>query len=133
MLDETTKKRVQNQPVCRGFPPLVLKRLYNLSDEQMEYQLLDRHSYQRFCGLVDAARLPDRPTIGHFENRIGVAGAEAPFAAVEQQILQHGYVARGGQIIDGGYLQHQAPGVSRSGSYQGGSMPVMCQIMGKWP
>ena len=30
---------------------LVLKRLYNLSDGQMEYQLLDRHSYQRFCGL----------------------------------------------------------------------------------
>ena len=27
---------------------LVLKRLYNLSDEQMEYQLLDRGSYQRF-------------------------------------------------------------------------------------
>ncbi len=45
---------------------LVLKRLYNLSDEQMEYQLLDRHSYQRFCGLVDAARLPDRTTIWHF-------------------------------------------------------------------
>lgn len=79
---------------------LVLKRLYNLSDEQMEYQLLDRHSYQRFCGLVDAARLPDRTTIWHFENRIGVAGAEALLAAVEQQILQHGYVARGGQIID---------------------------------
>lgn len=77
---------------------LVLKRLYNLSDEQMEYQLLDRHSYQRFCGLVDAARLPDRTTIWHFENRIGVAGAEALFAAVEQQILQHGYVARGGQM-----------------------------------
>ena len=79
---------------------LVLKRLYNLSDEQMEYQLLDRHSYQRFGGLVDAARLPDRATIWHFENRIGVNGAEALFAAVEQQILQHGYVARGGQIID---------------------------------
>ena len=30
---------------------LVSKRLYNLSDGQMEYQLLDRHSYQRFCGL----------------------------------------------------------------------------------
>lgn len=31
----------------------VLKRLYNLSDEQMEYQLLDRMSYQRFySGLV---------------------------------------------------------------------------------
>ncbi len=49
---------------------------------------------------MDTARLPDRTTIWHFENRIGVAGAEALFAAVEQQILQHVYVARGGQIID---------------------------------
>jgi hypothetical protein len=31
---------------------LILKRLYNLCDEQMEYQLLDRMSYQRFCGLT---------------------------------------------------------------------------------
>lgn len=30
---------------------LVLKRLYNLPDEQMEYQLLDRMSYQCFCLL----------------------------------------------------------------------------------
>ena len=42
---------------------LVLKRLYNLSDEQMEYQLLDRMSYQRFCGLADSANVPDRTTI----------------------------------------------------------------------
>ena len=54
---------------------LALKRLYNLSDEQMKYQLLDRHSYQRFCGLLDAAHLTDRTTIWHFENRIGVGGA----------------------------------------------------------
>lgn len=88
-----------------GYPPyptevmvriLVLKRLYNFSDEQMEYQILDCHSYQRFCGLLDAARLPDRTTIWHFENHIGVTGAEALFAAVEQQVLQHGYLARGG-------------------------------------
>ncbi len=78
---------------------LVLKRLYNLSDEQMEYQLLDRRSYQRFCGLFDAANLPDRTTIWTFENRIGVAGgAAALFLAVERQLLQHSYVARGGQI-----------------------------------
>jgi len=46
---------------------LVLKRLYNLSDEQMEYQLLDRMSYQRFCGLEDAMNIPDRTTIWTFE------------------------------------------------------------------
>ena len=53
---------------------LVLKRLYNLSDEQMEYQLLDRMSYKRFCGLANATHVPDRTTVWTFENRIGEAG-----------------------------------------------------------
>ncbi|MDD4915885.1 MAG: transposase [Methylococcales bacterium] len=30
---------------------LLLQQLYNLSDEQLEYQLLDRLSFQRFAGL----------------------------------------------------------------------------------
>ena len=37
---------------------LILKCLYNLSDEQMEYQLLDRMSYQRFCLLADSVNDP---------------------------------------------------------------------------
>jgi IS5 family transposase len=37
---------------------LVLKRLYNLSDEQMAYQLLDRMSYKRFCDLANATQHP---------------------------------------------------------------------------
>lgn len=37
---------------------------------------------------------------GILRTGIEVAGAEALFAVVEQQILQHGYLARGGQIID---------------------------------
>jgi transposase, IS5 family len=79
---------------------LVLKRLYNLSDEQMEYQLLDRMSYKRFCGLVNAANVPDRTTVWTFENRIGEAGATALFDGVSAQLLQRGFIARGGQIID---------------------------------
>lgn len=43
---------------------VVLKRLYNLSDEQMEYQVLARMSYQRFCGLGQARNIPDRTTFG---------------------------------------------------------------------
>lgn len=79
---------------------LVLKRLYNLSDEQMEYQLLDRMSYQRFCGLADLASIPDRTTIWIFENRIGEASAQSLFEGVERQLLKQGYIARGGPIID---------------------------------
>ena len=79
---------------------LVLKRLYNLSDEQMEYQLLDRMSYKRFCGLANATNVPDRTTVWTFENRIGEAGAKALFEGVSAQLLQKGFIARGGQIID---------------------------------
>jgi IS5 family transposase len=79
---------------------LVLKRLYNLSDEQMEYQLLDRMSYKRFCGLALATNIPDRTTVWVFENRIGEAGAQAIFDGVTTQLLKKGFIARGGQIID---------------------------------
>ena len=81
---------------------LVLKRLYNLSDEQMEYQLLDRMSYKRFCGLAQAINIPDRTTVWVFENRIGEAGAKAIFDGVTTQLLKKGFIARGGQIIDAG-------------------------------
>lgn len=42
---------------------MVLKRLYNLSDEQVEYQLRDRLSFLRFVqlGLGDSG--PDSRTI----------------------------------------------------------------------
>ena len=79
---------------------LVLKRLYNLSDEQMEYQLLDRMSYKRFCGLAQATNIPDRTTVWVFENRIGAAGAKAIFDGVATQLLRKGFMARGGQIVD---------------------------------
>jgi transposase, IS5 family len=103
--------RIAPRPVSTlgGRPPyptetmiriLVVKRLHNHSDEQMEFLLLDRMSYQRFCGLSDAANIPDRTTIWTFENRIGAIGAQALFDAMEQQLLRHGYMARCGQIID---------------------------------
>jgi IS5 family transposase len=79
---------------------VVLKRLYGLSDEQMEFQLLDRMSFKRFCGLEHSRTVPDRTTIWLFENRIGAAGAQALFEAVKRQIERKGYIARGGQIVD---------------------------------
>ncbi|GGY20372.1 hypothetical protein GCM10011289_24960 [Paludibacterium paludis] len=57
-------------------------------------------SYQRFCGLGQAINIPDRTTIWTFENRIGESGARALFDGVSAQLLKHGYIARGGQIID---------------------------------
>ena len=64
--------------------------------EQMEYQLLDRMSYQHFCLLQDTLNIPDRNTIWRFAQRIGVNGAAALLQDVDAQLQRHGYMARGG-------------------------------------
>ncbi len=80
---------------------LVIQQLYNLSDEQMEFQLLDRLSFQRFVGLRQSSQAPDRTTIWTFKERLIKAGAaERIFEAVNRQLDRHGYIARGGQMID---------------------------------
>lgn len=66
----------------------------------MAYQLSNRMSHQRFCGLGQEVKIPDRTTIWTFGNRIGEAGAQALFDGVSAQLLRQGYIARGGQVID---------------------------------
>ena len=45
------------------FRILVLQSLYNLSDEQIEYQVRDRLSFTRFLGLGLESRIPDGTTL----------------------------------------------------------------------
>lgn len=85
---------------------LLIQQLFNLSDEQMEFQLLDRLSYQRFVGLRSSSQIPDRTTIWTFKERLIAAGAsESIFDAVNRQLAKHGFIARGGQMIDASFVQ----------------------------
>jgi transposase, IS5 family len=80
---------------------IVLQQLYNLSDEQMEFQLLDRLSFQRFVGLRHSSQIPDRTTVWTFKERLIKADAsDTLFDAVNRELDKHGYIARCGQIID---------------------------------
>ena len=80
---------------------LVLQQLFNLSDEQMEFQLLDRMSFQRFAGLKNTARVPDRNTIWNFREWLVQAKVEhLIFDEVQRQLQLNGFNAREGQIID---------------------------------
>jgi IS5 family transposase len=54
---------------------LLIQQLFNLSDEQMEFQLLDRLTFQRFVGLRAGSQIPDRTTIWSFKVRLIQAGA----------------------------------------------------------
>ena len=81
---------------------IVLQQLYgNLSDEDTEYALLDRGSWQRFIGMADARDLPDARTIWHFKNQLAQTGSVSElFAQVQEQLNAAGLVAKGGQMID---------------------------------
>lgn len=81
---------------------IVLQQLYgNLSDEDTEYALLDRGSWQRFIGMAEARDLPDARTIWHFKNQLAQTGSATElFADVQRQLNAAGLAAKGGQMID---------------------------------
>jgi IS5 family transposase len=59
--DEAREARAGRKPMdaVLMFKTLVVSALYNLSDEQIEYQLRDRLSFMRFLGLGLGDRQPD--------------------------------------------------------------------------
>ena len=57
------------------FKALVLQALYNLSDDQVEYQLRDRFSFMRFLGLELEDAVPDAKTLWLYREALAKAGA----------------------------------------------------------
>jgi len=83
------------------FKMLVLQALYNLSDEQAEYQVRDRLSFMRFLGLGLEDKVPDATTLWLYREALAKAGmVEQLFATFDAYLREHGYRATGGQIID---------------------------------
>ena len=83
------------------FRMLVLQSLYNLSDEQIEYQVRDRLSFTRFVRLGIEDSIPDGTTLWLFRETLAKAGLiEKLFERFGQHLEARGYIARGGQMVD---------------------------------
>src|SRR5665647_41738 len=83
------------------FRMLMLQSLYNLSDEQVEYQVSDRMSFTRFLRLGIEDRVPDGTTLWLFRETLGKAGLiEKLFKRFSRHLDAKGYIARGGQMVD---------------------------------
>src|SRR5690606_25223067 len=52
------------------FKILILQRYYNLSDDQIEYQINDRMSFMRFLNLTIAHDVPDSKTAWKFREQL---------------------------------------------------------------
>jgi transposase, IS5 family len=85
---------------------LVLKRLYNLSDEQMEYQLRDRLSFLRFVRLGLGDAVPDSRTIWLYADQLAKAdGARKLFEAFNQQLAERGLLVKEGMMVDATFVE----------------------------
>jgi IS5 family transposase len=88
------------------FRVLVLQALYNLSDEQTEYQILDRLSFMKFLGLELQDDVPDARTIWLFrEQLIAAEAVEKLFTQFDAMLSAVGFAASGGQIIDATFVE----------------------------
>ena len=103
--EEKTPGRKPIDPVIM-FKILILQRLYALSDEQAEFQIRDRASFQRFLGIYAGNGSPDARTIWLFRERLhadNVAGDL--FLVFDETLAAHGMHARGGQMIDASFVE----------------------------
>ena len=84
------------------FRMLVLQSLYNLSDEQVEYQVRDRLSFTRFLRLGIENRIPDGTTLWLFREKLAAAGLiEKLFEQFGRHLGSQGlHRVRGGQMVD---------------------------------
>ena len=106
-LDKAREKPKKSKAGAKGFDVvllfkiLILQSLYNLSDEAMEYQILDRYSFTRFLGLHAVSKIPDATTIWRFREDLTKAGKVAQlFATFDGFLSKQGFRAQKGQIID---------------------------------
>ena len=101
--DADRKSRAGRKPIdaVLMFKTLILSALYNLSDDQIEYQIRDRLSFMRFLGLGLGDRAPDAKTVWLYRDALAQAGkVEELFQLFDGHLNRQGYIARGGQILD---------------------------------
>ena len=113
MLDEAMPDKTQTQK--GGRPPYdklllfkicLLQSRYGLSDEQAEFQINDRLSFQRFLGLGLTSKVPDQNTIWTFKEHLTNSCIERDiFHAFVEQLEELGIVTREGTLIDATFVE----------------------------
>ena len=101
--EDAKKSKAGRKPIDAMvmFRMLILQSLYNLSDDQAEYQVRDRLSFTRFLKLGIEDGIPDGTTLWLFREKLSKAGLiETLFERFGRHLEAKGYIARGGQMVD---------------------------------
>ena len=88
------------------FKALVIANLYQLSDQQLEFQTTDRLSFKRFLGLTNADKSPDEKTFWAFRETLTSHDLFDPLFVIFHAALEaKGMFARKGQMVDATFVE----------------------------
>ena len=88
------------------FKILILQRYYNVSDDAIEYAILDRLSFMRFLGLGINSSVPDAKTIWLFRDTLAkMKLVEQLFGILDKQLDKDGIIVHKGKIVDASIVE----------------------------
>ena len=88
---------------------LFLQRLYNISDNQVEYQIKDRMSFREFLDIQSVDDVPDKKTVWKYKNIMANAGIGIKlFEKFNEQLASMGLIVNEGKIVDASFVRHTA-------------------------
>ena len=88
------------------FKILILQRLYNLSDQQAKFQIMDRYSFCRFLDLQINGAITDFSTVWRFRETLTQPEVMKELLALFTQTLaQKGIITKTGTIVDAGFVE----------------------------
>ena len=116
MFRKMLEEKMSKQPKGKGGRPtydyimmfkiMILQRYYNLSDDQVEYQINDRMSFMRFLDLTIADDIPDSKTVWHFREQLtDLDLVEKLFALFLSKLESLNLIINEGKIIDASFVE----------------------------
>ena len=88
------------------FKILVLQKIYNISDDQTEYQINDRLSFQRFIGIQLYNTVPDAKTVWRFKEELKEAKVlEKIFERFNEKLERENIITYSGSIVDASFVE----------------------------
>jgi len=93
-------------PRLMMFKALLIQSLYNLSDDQLEYQIVERASFKRFLGLKKSDKVPDSKTFWLFREQLIEKGVIMDlFRTFNETLDSAGVFANEGKIVDASFVE----------------------------
>ena len=114
MFRYSIRKRVRKPDYSKGGRPpydevlmfkiTLLQDWNNISDDNTEFMINDRLSFQRFLGMELGEKSPDAKTIWLFKEQLGKEGLRELFDLFNKNLYAMGVVKREGSLVDATFV-----------------------------